>query len=244
MSQRIKQEDFDNDGRWTTLPDIGQVRTGPRGQRYWSEYNNQPVRGWQWRPFEARFMDAFNRAYEERQGQYGHTENNPENLNSQGQSQSSFQRREPGEIVSTTVSPYIDPRRSKTKLPARIKKEQNETNTAPPDILGSRQASVVTAVTTRSEGLWSAPAHPAGTSTDASEDEPIFVNATRIERSPTPPRPESPGPELPALPTEGCVCPVNLDCDPRPCNLIDCRILVPKQQRWQRRQAEEPDPWA
>lgn len=35
MSPRIKEEDLVNDGRWTILPDVGSVRTGPRGRRFW-----------------------------------------------------------------------------------------------------------------------------------------------------------------------------------------------------------------
>lgn len=233
MPQPIKEEDLVNDGRWTTLPDIGSVRTGPRGKRYWDAVSQQSP-GPQSTHFDDPMEDADDRftpmidqemslmaRFSDEQRHRRQT--NPDNVIGP---------------IGSVESAYTDSRRAPihNKPLKRIKDEEDSESNIFFSDQSIRQFSTPSSPPSSSRGSTTS-------SIPVSDGKATTDRNSRPTGTPhTPPTPPGSPPQYePQLPPGDCQCPIHLQCPARGGHLIDCRILVPVWQAWRAAQ-EEYDP--
>jgi hypothetical protein len=219
----IKKEDLEDDGLWRYDEDLGRIRSGPRGNRYWDavgHHYSDPIAS-------LNAIGRFNARYET--------------------DRTSIHSRVPVEESNPFTNPYRDPRRldpeQRTKL-RELKREDTQAVEPQPerrDAMSGNQSTengVDSGVEKRFTRLPSIYELPLPTPPEPRERRPgpraPTPEESNEERASSPP---------PRLPPADCICPIHLDCDVRDPRHIDCRQLVPVQRRWRAAQAQ-PDPWA
>ncbi|ETN45347.1 uncharacterized protein HMPREF1541_09178 [Cyphellophora europaea CBS 101466] len=227
MSQVIKEEDLTNDGRWMVHPELGSVRTGPRGNRYWHIIGRSPDRG---------SLEPMSSGESELMAMFSGRQKNRRQVPDQGIGP-----------LGTGESAYIDPRRALLlpKPVQRIKAEEDsEVGVSYIECSKSWQER-----SSRPDPHAALPSelmvqHNRSSTPPPSQSPPSPTTRTpTLAPSPTP----TSSPEI--FPIHGgqednpaCDCPIHLECQVREGHLIDCRILVPIWKEWRDRQ-ENNNPW-
>jgi hypothetical protein len=220
--QHIKEEDIRDDGRWFDHEDLGRIRSGPRGNRFWEThwlaYNQDVLRD---SVFNDTVGDLTQLLIEDPNTVRLHSRSS-ESQNTH------YQLIDKGAgAILHTQSPYSDPRRAHQHRDP-IKQEENHTDSS---------------IFVEDRTLTRSP-----TTNDSSS----HADSTDIGRSQEPPNhqpqpatpPASPDPEqiqFQQLPPLDCDCPIDLECHVRSGHLIDCRRLVPVvdvMRAWQANQQQ------
>jgi hypothetical protein len=243
---KVKKEDLVDDGRWQYDEDLGFVRSGPRGNRYWDELNQHEDTD----PIAS--LNAIARL---------NTGIDPDAKPDHQRTQSRHQK-----VPDFANNPYLDPRRPTQEERLRYRHSQSvrsralEIHDHGQDFTSVRRrhdtSSHQDVGSTPNSSKQSPPEEVTSnvrTSPDFFElPAPIPEPQGRPQRSiwPELDRPTPDGnhqqPPLPAPPPApaGCICPIHLDCDDRDPDHVDCRQLVPLYlyKRWQAAQAQF-NPW-
>ena len=218
----IKQEDLEDDGRWFHHPELGRVRSGPRGNRYrevkWDRRTNtdhksssdtnvkhQSTLGYERHETEMLELRAeFARAQEARR----------EAIN------------EGSGVIGYGDAAYTDPRRAhKTRLHSKPVKAEPDSDGDSLTVIGGeseRPSSISSKTSVKGSDPESGQNLP--------PENPAF---------PSPPNsPEPPHVVEIGMPPADCKCPIDLECRARGGHLIDCRRLVPLWKQWTERQQD------
>jgi hypothetical protein len=210
--QLIKLEDLDDDGRWVEHPELGTIRSGPRGNRYWE------VQSSRWfangaPPFEQQEPET--QALMEQFVTYQETRREMPN--------------EGSGWIGQGDSAYIDPRRApKSSYQSKQVKVERESNDGDSELLNENRFSSNTSnvvISAGGDGM-----------SELRPSSPATPPAAAAATAPPSPRPERPNIMHLCLPQPDCVCPIDLECQVRGGHLIDCRRLVPLWKAWRNRE--------
>jgi hypothetical protein len=244
---KIKQEDLKDDGRWQYDEDLGPVRSGPRGNRYWDEFNQN----------DTDILASLNTIARLNTGIDPGAESDRQRTQSRQQNASDFAN-----------NPYIDPRRPTQEERLRYRRSDGVRSRAW-ETYGHSQAS--TSINSRRDISSQKDVGSKPSLSEQSPPEKVISNARKSSSTspdffelpaPTPEpqgrprssvspqfdppipngRPQEPPVPVPPPPPAGCICPIHLDCDARDASHLDCRQLVPLYKRWQAAQAQL-NPW-